>query len=158
LDKYTRTSKKTESSSQRRKNQIRSIVMIVLLVALVALGIYSTSAIVYRNESQELIIDRMQSECGNALVLTNSLSRTAGTNSSAQLGKIRSSVYAVETLNDMYASLNRVHLVSDEQFESLFALIDEYGNKVITGMNTGELQTALLNEINALQSIVNAIR
>ena len=48
--------------------------------------------------------------------------------------------------------------MSDEQFESLFALIDEYGNKVITGMNTGELQSALLGEINALQSIVNAIR
>ena len=156
--RYVGAGNKGDSPSQRRNNRIRTAVMLLLLIALIGVIVYSASAVFYRNEAQNMMISRIQSECSSALTLTNSLSRTAGTNSSATLGKIRGHVYTMETLSDMYLALNNRALVPDSVLDALYALIDEYSNKLITGMTTGDMQSSLLAQIQSLQMLLGGIK
>lgn len=156
--KYVRQGGKGDSPSQQRNNRIRTAVMLVLLAALIGVAVYSTSAIFYRNEAQNMMVARIQSECGSALTLTNSLSRTAGTNSSGTLGKIRGHVYTMETLSDMYLALNNRALIADSTLDDLYSLIDDYSNKLITGMTTGDMQSSLLAQLQSLQATLEDIR
>lgn len=158
-NKYAQQGGKDGSPFNRRRNRTTTIVAAMLAVALVVgVAIWSTGAVIYRNEAQSLLVARVQSECNSALSLSNSLSRTAGTNSSAILGKIRGHVYTMETLSDMYLSLNNKALIPDVTFDALYALIDEYNNKLLTGMMTGDMQSSLVSQLQALQSVVVEIR
>lgn len=155
--KYIRNGGKSESPSQVRKNRIRTGVTLVLLAALIGLAVYSTNAVIYRNESQELIIGYMRTECNSALTLVNTLSRTAGANSSALLGKIRGHVYAIENLNDMFKALNNRELIPQERFDTIYDMLDVYADKLITGMTTGDMQSMLLSEIQGLMSHISML-
>lgn len=155
--KYIRNGGKGDSPSQLRKNRIRTGVTLALLAALIALTIYSTSAVIYRNDSQELIVSYMRGECNSAVSLVNTLSRTAGANSSAVLGKIRGHVYAIENLNNMYKALNGRELIPQIRFDGIYKLIDDYSDKLITGMSTGDMQSLLLGEVQGLISHVGML-
>ena len=156
--RYVGQDGKNDTPSQRRNNRIRTAIMVTLVVALVGVLVYSASAVFYRNESQTMMVTRVQAECRGALTLTNSLSRTAGTNSSATLGKIRGHVYTMEMLSDMYLALNNRALIPDSVLDALYALIDEYSNKLITGMSTGDMQSSLLAQIQSLQLLLEGIK
>ena len=142
------------------RERIRSVLILVLLAGVIVLGVLGGQAMAYRAEARETFIGTIQAECDDALTLTNSLSRTAGASSSGILGRIRSHVHAMDTLNQINVGLEGgdSYMVSPTVFTELYTLIDNYTDKLRTGMITGDLQTELLTKLTELSATVNAIR
>ena len=126
----------------------------VLLAAVILLAVFGGRAISFEAETRSTFIQRMQTECNDAVSLTTALSRTAGASSSATLGKIRSHVYAMDAINQLNVGLGGNYLISNDIFTSLYAIIDDYSNRLITGMVTGDSQTALANALTTLQQTI----
>lgn len=157
--RYTSRSEGLQSSgAPRLKDRIRNAVLAVLAVACILLAIFGGRAMGFQAEAETTFIRRIQTECSNALNLTASLSRTAGANSAATLGRIRSHLYAVDTINQLNVGLQGGdYLVDNDTFTQLYALLDEYSDKLITGMQTGDLQTALTGSLAALVNTVEQL-
>lgn len=154
--RYTSRNEGFQSNgTPRLADRIRNIVLLLLLIACILLGFFGGRAMRLQAETHTTYIRRMQTECNDALTLTSSLSRTAGANSAATLGRIRSHLYAMDTINQLNAGLgNNGYLVSNDEFTTLYAVLDDYSNKLITGMQTGDLQTALTNQLTDLSMTV----
>ena len=135
-------------------NRVRNALILVLLAAVILLAIFGGRAISFEAETRSTFIHRMQTECNDAVSLATALSRTAGASSSATLGKIRSHVYAMDTINQLNVGLGGDYLISNDTFTSLYAIIDDYFNRLITGVVTGDSQTALANALTSLQQTV----
>lgn len=158
--RYTSRSEGMQSSgAPRMKERIRNIILLVLLVACVLLAVFGGRAMGFQAEAQTTFIRRMQTECNDALTLTGSLSRTAGANSAETIGHIRSHLYAMDTINQLNVGLQGPggYLVSTEVFTSLYGVLDEYSDKLITGMQTGDLQTQLTTSLSDLANLVNQL-
>lgn len=152
--RYTSRTGGMQSGGNAMVNRIRNIIMLVLVLAVLMLSIFGGRAMSYQAESHTTFVHRLQTECNDALSLTSSLSRTAGASSSATLGKIRSHVYAMDTINQLNMGLDGTYLVSNDEFTNLYAIIDDYSNRLITGMVTGDQQTALTGALTALAETV----
>lgn len=154
---YTSRSGGMQSGGNVMMNRIRNIVMLVLVLAVILLAVFGGRAISYQAESHTTFVRRVQTECNDALSLTSALSRTAGASSSATLGKIRSHVYAMDTINQLNMGLDGTYLVGNDVFTNLYAIIDDYSNRLITGMVTGDQQTALTNALTDLVTTVSVL-
>ena len=143
---------KSPALTPRWFTRFKNFLLLILLIGVIALAIFGGRGMAFRGEAKELFVSRIQLECGNALNLTNGLSRTAGATSSQTLGRIRSHVYAMETINDLSVGLEGAsgYLIQDDWFTTLYAVLDEYSNKLITGMTTGDQQTTLLGALQTL--------
>lgn len=140
------------------RERIRTGIILLLAVAVIVLGIVGGQAIAFRNEFRSVLVHRMQTECADALELTDDLSRTAGANSAATLGRIRSHVYAMETINQLNVGLRAGdYLVPPETFAALYTTLNGYSDKLITGMQTGDQQTTLTAQLEALLVVVQAL-
>lgn len=131
-------------------NRVRNIVMLLLVIAVILLAVFGGKAIGYQTESHTTFVRRLQTECNDALALTPSLSRTAGASSAATLSKIRSYVYAMDAINQMNLSLEGKYLVATDVFTNLYGIIDDYYNRLITGVVTSDRQTELTNVLSQL--------
>ena len=147
------------SASPRMKERIRNILLLVLVAACVLLSVFGGRAISFQNDAHTTFIRRMQTECNDAISLTASLSRTAGANSAATLGRIRSHVYAMDTINQLNVGLRGAggYLVDNDVFTQLYSVLDVYSDKLITGMQTGDLQTELTTALNNLALLVGGL-
>lgn len=147
------------SATPRMKDRIRNIVLVLLAVACILLSIFGGRAMGFQSEAHITFVRRIQTECNDALSLTSSLSRTAGANSAATLGRIRSHLYAMDTINQLNVGLQGAggYLVNNDVFTQLYALLDDYSNKLITGMQTGDLQTELTNSLTNLSLLVSQL-
>lgn len=156
--RYSPHMRNVQSASQL-KERIRSVVMIVLIAAVIALAIFGGRAMTFRSDAHTLFVKRIQVECNDALSLTNSLSRTAGASSSSTLGKIRSHVYSMETINSLNVGLegSTGYLIQEGYFTNLYSILDDYANKLITGMTTGDAQSSLLATLTELYSAVEML-
>lgn len=67
-----------DGSSSQLRRRVQSIFTMLLLVAVIALAIFGGNAMRYQSSAHELFVQKIQTECGNALQLCNTLSRTAG--------------------------------------------------------------------------------
>ena len=134
------------------KDRVRTVLILVLLAGLVAMGIVGAQAMRYRTEARSLLVGTMQTESNEAVSLANSLSRTAGGNSAATLGRIRASVHAMETANRMKGNLDRHAFLPEETFQAIYKILDEYNSRLLTGMNSGDLQGELQAALEALQT------
>ena len=150
-ERYTSRSGGMRSEGNVMKERIRTGVIVVLLMAVIVLAVVGGRAMSYQAEAHTTFVHRMQTECGSALSLAGSLSRTAGSSSSAILGRIRSHVYAMDAINQLNASMEGRYLVNNDLFTSLYAMLDDYSDKLITGMVTGEVQTNLTAALTGLQ-------
>ena len=137
------------------RDRLRIGAIIVLVVAVAVLAVLGGQAMAYRAEARSLFAATMQTECIEALNQSSSLSRTAGANSSATLGRIRANVRAMENVNRLQGSLdNGRSFVPEETFSDLYALLDTYSSRLLTGMNTGDLQGQLQTALEALQAVI----
>ena len=150
--RYSPNRMRGNTGAPKLRERLKSILLVVLAAALAAALIYGIPAMRYRSEADELYVARIQLECGNAISLTNSLSRTAGANSSVTLGRLRSCVYAMETINSLSVGLNGASgwIIQEEWFTSLYSIIDAYATQLLTGMTTTEQQTSLYNALLTL--------
>ena len=147
------------SAAPRLRERIRNILLMVLLAACILLAVFGGRAMSFQADAHTTFIRRMQTECNDALSLTASLSRTAGANSAATLGRIRSHLYAMDTINQLNVGLQGAggYLVSNDVFTDLYAVLDVYSDKLITGMQTGDLQTELTTSLNNLSVLVSSL-
>ena len=146
--------------SQTRRNRIKNILILVLIAALAAAVIVSVPALQKQSGTRGLLIQRMQNEISTAVRLSTSLSRNAGASSAATLAQIRSSIYAIITVNDLSIAMEGAEgrLIPEEQLTALQSSIDNYLAFLTTGMDTGEYQTNLQNSLDALQVQINALK
>ena len=156
--RYSPNRMRGATGAPKLRERVKTIMLAALIVALVVLAVVGVPAMRFRSEAKELFIARIQLECGNALSLTNSLSRTAGANSAATLGRIRSCVYAMETINSLSVGLSGSAgwIIQEDWFTSLYGMIDSYSSQLLTGMTTSEQQTALYNALQTLSEQLDA--
>ena len=144
-----------QTSAGLMRDRVRIGAIIVLALAVAVLGILGGQAMAYRAEARSLFIATMQTECIEALNQSSSLSRTAGANSSATLGRIRASVRTMENVNRLQGSLDGGRaFVPEETFSELYTILDSYSSRLLTGMNTGDMQGELQSALEALQAVV----
>lgn len=137
------------------RERIRTGLIIALVLIAVVLGILGGRAMAYRSEARALFASSMQTECIEALNQANLLSRTAGANSAATLGRIRSSVRAMDDINRIRMGLEGGKaFVSEETFSELYGILDNYSSRLLTGMNTGDMQGQLQAALEALQTML----
>ena len=160
MNKYIRPGNGAAAKTNYSRERVLGVLLLLTTAALIVAAIVGGSALIYQNESQELFVARLQGECGEAINLTNKLSRLAGASDSVTLGYIRGHVYAMETINNLQSSLYGADAAYVQQtvFEELHDALDAYGEKLLTGMSTGEQQTQLLTMLQSLMNQVEAIR
>ncbi len=131
-------------------SRLQGILVLVLVVALIVGLIYAGPAIKQRNDEDELVRGRLLSECEGAVTRVQRLSRTAGSNSSQTLGEIRSYIYSMDVLNQTHFSLTGKQLLDSSYFTTIYSLIDTYWSQLLSGSDTGAMQTSLTNALSEL--------
>ena len=137
-----------------RVDRIRNILLILMTVALLGVGIAGGQAIVFRASAGDAIIQRMATECGDAVNQVNTLSRYGGSDSAQLLGKIRANIHAVDVCNETYAALYGSQLVQDNVFTQLYNTVDSYMGKLKNGSSSLDEQTSLAADLAELQSLI----
>ncbi len=156
--RYSQTNAGGVSMTQMKGNRIRDLLILVLaglLIAALALGV---PAMMKQNDTRTLYIQRMQSECDDAIRLTSTLSRNAGADSASILARIRSNLYAIRMISSLNTAEGGGVLVDDERIMTLTNTVDRYLTYLTTGMDTGEYQTGLQTSLEELQETLNALQ
>lgn len=157
--RYSANRARGNTGAPGMKERGKTVLIVLLMIAVIAGAVYAVPALRFRKEAENLFVARIQLECGNALDLSASLSRTAGASSTTTLSRIRSSVYAMETMNSLSVGLDGAqgYIISEDWFTNLYGIIDAYANQLLTGMTTSEQQTALYNALQTLNEQLLAL-
>ena len=156
---YKTTNSQYKTNNNENKFKVLFILAIIALLIFAVLfltggsGIQKNDYIAQRNA-------KLRAEAQKAVNSVNSLSRLGASTSSAVLGKVRQYVHGIEVVNDLnvgiYGEVGRLYAQST--FETIYALIDEYESKLISGSKVNEILTSLSNAIeelsNATQSMI----
>jgi hypothetical protein len=142
--------------TQVRINRVKNILIVLLAAAVVTLSIIAIPRMQDQQSERALYIQKMQSECDEAVRQTATLSRNAGADSAAILSRVRSCLYAIRTLNSLAGQTGKLPM-SDEQLLTLQNTVDRYLSFLTTGMDTGEYQTNLQNGLADLQTLINGL-
>lgn len=137
-----------------RFDRIRSILLILLTVALVGVGIAGGQAIAFRAKAGDALVARMVTECNEAVNQISALSRSGGSDSAVLVGKIRACIHAMDACNELHASYYGGQVIQQSAFTNLYNTIDSYMAKLKNGTTTMEEQTNLLNDLTALQTLL----
>lgn len=138
--------------------RVLGIVCLVLAVALaVALAVLLPRS-GDRGRAHTFIVSQMLEECENAVSTTRKLSRTASISSYEAIARVRSSVYAVDTLNRAEHEATGQYMIPTETFTRIYDLLDNYNSKLIMGSQTGDLQTQLTGELDQLHLLVENLQ
>ena len=141
-----------------RADRVKSIAIILLLVALLGVGIAGGQAIALKGRTQELMLSRALTECSSAVSQVNTMSRSGGSDTAGTLGKIRASVNAVDVLSGISQSLYGRAFVPQAVFTNLYAVIDSYSGKLRNGTSTIEELTNLSDGLANLQLLLQEAR
>ena len=155
--RYSQTGDGTVSSSQRFRNRLKNMLIVLLVLALAALCVWAFPAVRERDAIRGSLIQRIQTDCSEAIRQISTLSRNAGADSAAILARIRSNVYAIRTANALGSSSGYGYLVSEDSLMTIQNLVDRYLSYITTGMDTGEYQTNLQNALTELQAAVDQL-
>ncbi len=143
--------------ASRRRLVWQNVLVPVLAVALAISLAISIPAASSQSSTREMLVKKMSEECGSALNDVKYLSRTAASNSNAQLAKIRANIHAMEAMNELNQSLNGQYLVSPTVFSSLYTVLDAYYNQLGSGTSIIESLTNLTQQLTELQTTVTGL-
>ncbi len=146
------------SLSQMKRSRIKDLIILALIVLLVAGTAFAIPVLQQRDAAHTIYIQRMQSECDDALHQSSSLSRNAGADSAAILARIRSNLYAIRTVNVLNTAQGKGVLVDEDRLLTLQNTVDRYLEYLTTGMDTGEYQTSLQVALEELQEILSTLK
>ena len=137
---------------------LRPILFIIVLVAIVflAIRVFGGSVLNVRNfENQRTA--KIRSEMQNAVTQTNSLSRLGATSTNGVLARIRQYIHGIEVLNElnvgMYGEVGR--LFEQRQFDEMYAIIDTYEAKLVSGQKVNDSLVLLTEAIEAMNTYTN---
>lgn len=158
--RYTDTGGRNMPVAERKKSMVKNIIIIFLVLVIGALCAVGVPALQAQRGSHQVYVQMIQSECEEAVKLTTSLSRNAGSDSAAILARIRSHIYAMRTINGVSIAQDGAagRLVSEELFDGLLTMLDSYLAFLTTGMDTGEYQSNLQTSLDALQSELRGLK
>ena len=156
--RYSQGNDNPVSLNQMKRSRIKDLIILVLVILLAASLVIGIPAVQSRNGIRAAYIQRIQAECDEAIRQTSLLSRNAGADSASQLARIRSNLYAIRMISSMNAGENGGALVSEDRILSLQNTVDRYLTYLTTGMDTGEYQTTLQNEIEELQEELSHLK
>ena len=158
--RYSDVNRGSVSVSQVRRNRIKNIVIVLLTAALIAVLAVSIPVMQNQNGSRNLYIQRMQTEMGEAIRQTTTLSRNAGADSAAILARIRSYIYGIRLMNELAAAQSGMseNLLDENMLSAIQSSIDNYLAKLTTGMDTGEYQTNLQNDTTELMTMIQNLQ
>lgn len=139
--------------------RIRSVLLVVLLIAVVVLGVLGGRAMIYSSRCEPAFIHRMTTECNEATASTKVLSRSGGADSQAVLGKIRANIRAIDAINEINNSIEGGdgYFVPTATFTNLYAIIDSYMNNLKLGNATIENQNNLVGALADLTLLLEAL-
>lgn len=137
-----------------RTDRIKSIAIILLVVALLGVGIAGGRAIVFCGEAEDLLVSRAMTECGTAVNQAMTLSRYGGSDTAGALGKIRANINAVDVLSGIRETLYGREMAPEDTFTQLYTIIDSYSDKLKNGTATIEELTHLNEGLAGLQSLL----
>ena len=146
------------AAEHTRADRIKTILIILMAVALLGVGIAGGKAIAFRGEAGELMLTRAQTECSSAVNQTNTLSRSGGSDTAGALGKIRANVKAVEVLSGINHSLYGSPLAPQNSFTDIYNIIDSYSAKLKNGTSTIEELTLLGDALSVLQTTLQSAK
>ena len=146
------------AAEHSRTDRIKTILIILMAVALLGVGIAGGQAIAFRGEAKEMMVTRAMTECSNAVNQVNTLSRSGGSDTAEALGKIRANVKAVEVLNGIHQSLYGSTFVPQSSFTDIYGIIDSYSGKLKNGTATIEELTLLGDALGDMHVVLQAIK
>jgi len=155
--RYSHVSEGQAVLNQIKRGRIKNGIILVLLAVIAALCVIGIPALQREGEEKGLYVQRMQAECEDAIRQVSVLSRNAGADSAGILARIRSSLYAIRTLNELNQSEGRGLLIRDAELQTLQDSVDRYLSFLTTGMDTGEYQTNLQNSLESLRTTISLI-
>jgi len=141
-----------------RADRVKMITIILLAVALIAIGIVGGRAIKFQNDAEELMMARAMMECNNAVNQVNTMSRSGGSDTAGALGRIRANINAVDVLNGISQSLSGRAYAPQNVFTELYAIIDSYSAKLKNGTSAIEELTNLADRLGNLQNLLQRAR
>ncbi len=159
VKRYTSRNRLSVGDGGERLRRVQTVAIVLLAIALAAALITLLPGSTYKTDMRRYIQGQMLSECDDAVQQASRLSRTASTSSYDALARIRSEVYAIDTLNEALHDVgNEAYLIDPGVFTAMYTLLDTYNNKLITGIQTGEQQTQLTADLNSLHQLIEAIQ
>lgn len=158
-DKYAsgRSGAPAAGRSQPGRFYVPAIAVLTALVLL--LCIFGGQAIAYRGTSRQTFINRMLTECDEALASVKNLSRSGGAESSAILGRIRANIHAIDAINGVNNAIagGNGYFVEPAVFTQLYGVIDSFSNNLKLGNVTIEELNNLTNGLEALKEELAAL-
>lgn len=155
--RYNSNRLRAPARNPKAREMLKTILIVLLLIAVAFLSIRGIPAIRFQGDARALYLRRVQTECTRAMELSTTLSRTGGTNVGT-VAKIRSAIYAMETVNDLSNATGAGYLVQEDWFTALYEDVEAYSNKTIAGMTTADEQTMLYNSLKVLNEQLQQIK
>ena len=156
--RYSQTNGNASSLTQMKRSRLKDLLILVLAGLLIAALVIGIPALQRNNNARSIYIQRIQTECDEAIRQTATLSRNAGADSASILARIRNNLYAIRMVSGLSVSEGSGTLVSDDRILTLQNTVDRYLTYLTTGMDTGEYQTSLQTALEELQEELNALR
>lgn len=144
------------TAEHSRREKIKTVAIILMIVALLGIGISGFQAIAFKGKAEDLIVARAMTECGQAVGHVNSMSRSGGSDTAGVLGKIRANINAIDVLSGLRQSLYGQELAPRATFNQLYSTIDSYSSKLLNGSSTIDALTNLADGLNSLQELLTA--
>ncbi len=141
-----------------RADRIKSIAIILLLVALLGVGIAGGRAIAFCGKAEDLLVSRAITECGTAVNQGTTLSRSGGSDTAGALGKIRANINAIDVLSEIRQTLYGREVAPEDTFTQLYEIIDSYSAKLRNGTATIEELTHLNEALGELNSLLQGTK
>ena len=158
MRRYSSRNAYSVGDSWEKRRRFQTIVILVLIVALAVSLVMLLPSASDRRNAHSFIVSRMLEECETAVSVTSRLSRGSSTSSYDSLARIRSSVYAIEVLNQAEQDATGSYLLPPETFTEIYGTLDTYNSQLIKGKQTGDQQTQLTGELDALHLRIEALQ
>lgn len=142
------------AAEHSRYDRVKSVIIILMAVALLGVGIAGAQAIAFRGSAEKLMVSRAMTECSSAISQVNTLSRSGGSDTAGTLGKIRANVNAVDVLSSVHQSLYGSAFVPQSTLTELYSIIDSYSAKLKNGSSTIDELTRLGDGLSTLQTLL----
>ena len=140
------------------KDQLRDIIIILLLAAMVFLGIRTIGAYRYEGEEKGQYVRKMTAECNDAVQSVEVLSTYNGSKTALTLAKIRSQLSTIQALNDTFNQQRKRLLVSDELISECISIVDRFlDDSSQGGLNQTVVLADLRIAINQLKTELNEL-
>ena len=157
-NRYAHNQGASRAGDPTRGDRIRTIVLILLAVALVGVTIVGGQAMAFRSKAHDTFIYRMRTECNQAVDRASLLSRNNGSETPEILGEIRAHVHSVDAINEMHSNLHGGdYLIPAQTFDTLETLLASFSQKLRNGSPTIDVQAELISALDALRTSVAAL-